>query len=62
MQFAECRVRIETDARMHRAPGGPLLQVAIKVDYTSFMTWLTETIANGLDNTSTTPLQMAPTT
>ncbi|MET8801028.1 nucleoside hydrolase [Nocardia sp. NPDC004568] len=48
VEFQDCRVRIEPDARLYRDPEGRILKVATDVAYGSFMAWLVETLAAGL--------------
>lgn len=60
VQFGDCRVRIEADARLYRDPDGRLIRVATAVDYRSFMAWLTGVLTAGLE--STNPGQLQPST
>jgi hypothetical protein len=48
VQFEDCGVRIEPDARLYRDPEGRILSVATAVAYRPFMGWLTDILAAGL--------------
>ncbi|MEV3961553.1 helix-turn-helix domain-containing protein [Nocardia sp. NPDC050193] len=55
VRFKDCRVRIESDARLYRDPGGRQLEVATDVAYRPFMAWLTYMLREQLNTDATDP-------